>query len=85
MAAFFVTVLSGNTEPSCELKDILTIAGIKTADNHLKNVIDDLKGKNIEEVVESGNFFANIPVTFYKLLVLTLFLGISINKPVSNL
>lgn len=55
VAAYLLTVLGGNDKPSeADLKKILSSVGIDADDKCLKKVIDELKGKNLEEVIAAG-------------------------------
>nr|XP_033811869.1 60S acidic ribosomal protein P2-like [Geotrypetes seraphini] len=56
IAAYLSAVLSGNECPnSKDLKKILDSVGIETDDEHINKVINELNGKNIEEVIAQGN------------------------------
>lgn len=66
MIAYLLAVLGGNPSPICsDLKDILTSAGMNAPNAHMKKLIADLNGKNIEEVVAAGNswILCNVCVT----------------------
>ena len=52
VAAYLLAVLGGNNEPSAkDIKKILSSVGIDADDSCVNKVIDELKGKNIEELI----------------------------------
>jgi large subunit ribosomal protein LP2 len=55
VAAYLLAVLGGNDKPSdADVKKILSSVGIDADAASLKKVIDELKGKNLEEVIAAG-------------------------------
>ena len=57
VAAYLLAVLGGNTGPAAkDIKKILTSVGIEADDACLKKVIDELKGKDIEELIAAGEY-----------------------------
>ncbi|CAH1232639.1 RPLP2 [Branchiostoma lanceolatum] len=55
VAAYLLAVLGGNANPSAgDIKKILGSVGIDAEDERLNKVISELKGKDIEEVMEAG-------------------------------
>ena len=57
VAAYLLAVLGGNTSPSAkDLKKILSSVGVDAEDSNLKKVIDELSGKDVDEVLAAGRF-----------------------------
>ncbi|NXN39793.1 RLA2 protein, partial [Rhinoptilus africanus] len=55
VAAYLLAVLGGNESPtSKDLKKILDSVGIETDDERMNKVINELNGKNIEDVIAQG-------------------------------
>ena len=55
VAAYLLAVLGGNNSPSAaDVKKILSSVGIDADDSSVKQVIEQLKGKNVEEVMAEG-------------------------------
>lgn len=55
VAAYLLAVLGGNESPSAkDVKKILDSVGVEADDSNLKIVIDNLKGKNLEELISEG-------------------------------
>merc|ERR1711978_361600 len=55
VAAYLLAALGGNSAPSAkDIKKILTSVGIDADDAALNKVIDELKGKNLEELMAEG-------------------------------
>jgi len=55
VAAYLLAVLGGNKSPSADdIKKILTSVGIDAEDACLKKVIDELKGKEIDDLIAAG-------------------------------
>ena len=55
VAAYMLAVLGGNTSPSADdIKKILSSVGIDAESDNIKKVIDELNGKELEEVMEAG-------------------------------
>ena len=67
VSAYLLAVLGGNDKPTdVDIKKILSSVGIDADASSLKKVIDELKGKNLEEVIAAGKY----PITqFYVLFV----------------
>ncbi|XP_072239204.1 60S acidic ribosomal protein P2 isoform X1 [Leuresthes tenuis] len=63
VAAYLLAVLGGNTSPSAkDIKDILGSVGIEADDERLNKVINELNGKDINEVMNSGlSKLASVP------------------------
>ncbi|XP_027732879.1 60S acidic ribosomal protein P2-like [Vombatus ursinus] len=56
VAAYLLVVLGGNNSPnSKDPKKILDSVGIETDEERLKKVINELSGKNIEDVITQGS------------------------------
>ena len=56
VAAYLLATLGGNSNPSAnDIKDILGSVGIDVDDERLHEVISELKGKSIDEVLAAGN------------------------------
>jgi len=55
VAAYLLAALGGNDSPSAsDIKAILSSVGVEADDASLKTVVDSLKGKNLEELLEEG-------------------------------
>lgn len=55
VSAYLLAVLGGNASPSnADLQKILSSVGIEVDDERLNKVINELKGKSIEELIASG-------------------------------
>lgn len=55
VAAYLLANLGGNDSPSADdIKTILGSVGISAEDDKLEKVISELKGKDINEVIEAG-------------------------------
>lgn len=51
LAAYLLLGLGGNTSPSAkDVKDVLSSVGIEADDERLSKLIDELKGKDLQEV-----------------------------------
>ncbi|KAM4588511.1 60S acidic ribosomal protein P2 [Odontesthes bonariensis] len=63
VAAYLLAALGGNTSPSAkDIKDILGSVGIEADDERLNKVINELNGKDINEVMNSGlSKLASVP------------------------
>uniref|UniRef100_A0A3P9QIE7 Large ribosomal subunit protein P2 n=1 Tax=Poecilia reticulata TaxID=8081 RepID=A0A3P9QIE7_POERE len=63
VAAYLLAALSGNDNPqSKDIKKILESVGIEADDTRLnKQVISELKGKNVEEVIATYGKLASMP------------------------
>ena len=58
VAAYLLAVLGGAKAPSAaDIKKILSSVGIEADDVKLNKVVDELKGKSVDELIESGMFF----------------------------
>ncbi|XP_069480129.1 large ribosomal subunit protein P2 [Ambystoma mexicanum] len=64
VAAYLLAVLGGNESPgSKDLQKILESVGIETDNERSNKVIDELKGKNINDVIAQGySKLASMPV-----------------------
>lgn len=55
VAAYLLAQLGGHNDPSAaDIKKILGSVGIDFDEDKAKKVIDSLKGKNVEELIEKG-------------------------------
>lgn len=55
VSAYLLAVLGGNAAPSnADLQKILSSVGIEVDDERLNKVINELKGKSIEELIAQG-------------------------------
>ena len=55
VAAYLLAALGGNASPSeADVKKILSSVGVDVDAASLKKVVDELKGKNIEELMDAG-------------------------------
>ena len=55
VAAYLLAALGGNSAPSAkDIKKILGSVGIEADDEKLNKVIDELKGKEVDEVMAEG-------------------------------
>lgn len=55
VAAYLLAVLGGNNAPSTgDIEKILSSVGIEADSERLSKVVNELKGKNIEELIEQG-------------------------------
>uniref|UniRef100_A0A1A7Y6G7 Large ribosomal subunit protein P2 n=1 Tax=Iconisemion striatum TaxID=60296 RepID=A0A1A7Y6G7_9TELE len=63
VAAYLLASLGGNTSPSAkDIKNILGSVGIEADDERLNKVINELNGKDINEVMNSGlSKLASVP------------------------
>ncbi|XP_061584425.1 60S acidic ribosomal protein P2 [Cololabis saira] len=63
VAAYLLAALGGNTSPGAkDIKDILGSVGIEADDERLNKVINELNGKDINEVMNSGlSKLASVP------------------------
>jgi len=56
VAAYLLAVLGGNASPSAaDVKAIISSVGIDAEDEKLNKVIDELKGKSVEELIAAGS------------------------------
>merc|ERR1712110_1019109 len=70
VAAYLLCALGGNDSPSAkDLEKVLSSVGIEAGAAQIKKVIDELKGKNVEELIEAGSEkLASVPVVVLPLL-----------------
>nr|ACI69468.2 60S acidic ribosomal protein P2 [Salmo salar] len=63
VSAYLLAVLGGNTSPSSkDIKTILGSVGIEAEDGRLDKVVNELNGKDINEVMNSGlSKLASVP------------------------
>lgn len=55
VSAYLLAVLGGNASPAAaDLQKILSSVGIEADDERLNKVINELKGKSIEELIAQG-------------------------------
>ncbi|KAK8797064.1 hypothetical protein WA158_004274 [Blastocystis sp. Blastoise] len=56
LAAYLLLVLGGNTTPSADnVKTLLESVGIESNEDQLNNLIKNLEGKNLEELIAAGS------------------------------
>ncbi|KAF2099683.1 ribosomal protein 60S [Rhizodiscina lignyota] len=63
LAAYLLLGLGGNTDPSAsDIKGVLESVGIDADDDRLDKLIDELKGKDINELIAEGSTkLASVP------------------------
>ncbi|PHH62386.1 hypothetical protein CDD81_7182 [Ophiocordyceps australis] len=63
LAAYLLLTLGGNESPSAkDVKEVLSSVGIDADDERLKQLISELKGKSVDELIASGSEkLASIP------------------------
>uniref|UniRef100_A0A8C4NCZ4 Large ribosomal subunit protein P2 n=1 Tax=Eptatretus burgeri TaxID=7764 RepID=A0A8C4NCZ4_EPTBU len=55
VAAYLLATLGGNSSPTAaDIRKILDSVGIETEDDKLTKVINELKGKNVNDVISAG-------------------------------
>ncbi|KAM9321513.1 uncharacterized protein PAF06_006082 [Gastrophryne carolinensis] len=55
VAAYLLATLGGNSSPSAkDIKKILSSVGIDADEERLSKVVDELSGKNLDDLVNSG-------------------------------
>ncbi|EOR00456.1 60S acidic ribosomal protein P2 [Wallemia ichthyophaga EXF-994] len=55
VAAYLLLTVGGNTSPSAEdVKKLLSTVGIEADDSRLNKLIEEVNGKNIEELIAQG-------------------------------
>ena len=60
LAAYLLLGLAGNTEPSADdIKGVLSSVGIDADDDRLEKLIDELKGKDINEVGRISHLYTS--------------------------
>lgn len=57
VAAYLLASLSGKEPSNDEIEKILSSVGIESDSSKLNLVIKELKGKNVDEVIESGKYY----------------------------
>merc|ERR1712098_908895 len=56
VAAYLLCALGGNNSPSADqIEKVLSSVGIEAEDDKIAKIISELKGKNIEELIEEGS------------------------------
>ncbi|KAM0435994.1 hypothetical protein ACHAPT_002886 [Fusarium lateritium] len=56
LAAYLLLTLGGNTSPSAaDIKAVLESVGIEADESRLNNLISELKGKDIQELIAEGS------------------------------
>jgi len=61
VAAYLLAALGGKDNPnSADIEKILSSVGIEAEGEKLKKVINELNGKNIEELIAAGNLILEI-------------------------
>jgi ribosomal protein L12E/L44/L45/RPP1/RPP2 len=72
VAAYLLAVLGGKEQPSeADVKKILSSVGIDVDAGKLKKVIDELKGKKLEEVLAAGKVHVPLSEILCVLLLLS--------------
>ncbi|MCJ1297591.1 60S acidic ribosomal protein P2 [Hypocenomyce scalaris] len=63
LAAYLLLGLGGNTEPSADdIKGVLSSVGIDADEERLDKLIDELKGKDLQELIAEGSTkLASVP------------------------
>lgn len=56
VAAYLLASISGKEPSNDEIEKILSSVGIESDSSKVSLVIKELKGKNVEEVIESGKY-----------------------------
>lgn len=56
VAAYMLSTLSGKEPNSSDIEKILSSVGIESDSDKIDKVLKELKGKSIDELVESGEF-----------------------------
>lgn len=56
--------LSGKEPSSTDIEKILSSVGIEVDESKLSKVLSELKGKNIDELIASGNFQLTLNLCF---------------------
>lgn len=59
VAAYLLASLSGKEPSSDDVEKILSSVGIESDSQKLGLVFKELKGKNVEELIESGKYYFN--------------------------
>ncbi|KAI9790187.1 MAG: 60S acidic ribosomal protein P2 [Peltula sp. TS41687] len=55
LAAYLLLGLGGNTSPSADdIKEVLDSVGIEADDDRLEKLLSELKGKDIQELINEG-------------------------------
>lgn len=57
VAAYLLASLSGKEPSSDDVEKILSSVGIESDSQKLGIVLKELKGKNVDELIESGKYF----------------------------
>merc|ERR1712134_112067 len=56
VASYLLCALGGNNSPSADqIEKVLSSVGIEAEDDKIAKIISELKGKNIEELIEEGS------------------------------
>jgi len=63
LAAYLLLGLAGNSEPSADdIKGVLSSVGIDADDDRLEKLLEELKGKDINELIQEGSTkLASVP------------------------
>jgi hypothetical protein len=62
VAAYLLAAIGGKDNPnSADIEKILSSVGIEADAEKLKTVISELNGKNVEELIATGNLIWKIP------------------------
>lgn len=54
VAAYLLANLSGKEPSATEIEKILSSVGIEADSSKLQKVLDELKGKNVQELINNG-------------------------------
>lgn len=68
VAAYLLASLSGKEPSSDDVEKILSSVGIESDSQKLGIVLKELKGKNVEDLIESGNYFVYLFHNIFNIL-----------------
>lgn len=69
VAAYLLAVLGGKENPSAsDIKKILDSVGVEVNNDNLDIVMKNLKGKNLEELIDEGSIYQFLQCNAYKIL-----------------
>jgi len=57
VAAYLLSSLSGKEPSNDEIEKILSSVGIESDSSKVSLILKELKGKNVDEVIESGKYY----------------------------
>jgi len=64
VAAYLLASLSGKEPSSDDVEKILSSVGIESDSEKLGIVLKQLKGKNVDDLIESGKYWLNVIILF---------------------